>query len=177
MIKNTFRLHFAKSHREWKTNLRLTAGKKFPCANAVDTLNSASDHQSDTLEDLANLATTTAADRATVATLTDTIAHLSLELASAQAKLILSLLDNQKLLKRLSEIGGNWNTSWCGADGKTSRVGATGPWDLPSIHYCHTHEYKCPHPSFKCLDPAAGHIKNSTKKDIRGGQDQNYKKK
>ena len=26
----TFRVHFAKSHREWKANLRLTAGQHFP---------------------------------------------------------------------------------------------------------------------------------------------------
>ena len=32
---NTFRVHFAKAHRQWKANLRLTAGQHFPCANAV----------------------------------------------------------------------------------------------------------------------------------------------
>ena len=59
---NTFRVHFAKAHRECKANLRLTAGQHFPCSNAVDTFNSTSDHQSDTVEALANLATATAAD-------------------------------------------------------------------------------------------------------------------
>ena len=90
-----FRLHFAKAHREWKANLRLTAGQHFPCANAVNAFNSTANHQSDTVEALASLATATAADRATVDTLTDTISQLSSELASAQAKLISSLLDNQ----------------------------------------------------------------------------------
>ena len=174
---NTFRLYFSKAHREWKSNLCLTAGQHFPRANAVDAFNSTAEYQSDTVEALANLATATEADRSTVATLTDTIAQLSSELFSAQAKLISSLLDNQKLLKRLSEREGNWNTSGGGADGKTSGGGATGPWDGPSIHYCHTHGYKCPHPSFKCPEPASRHIKNSTKKDIRGGQDQDYKNK
>ena len=163
---NTFRLHFAKAHRKWKANLRLTAGQHFPCANTVDTFNSTADHQSDTVESLSNVATATTVDRATVATLTDTITQLSSGLASAQAKLISSLLDNQKLMKILSERGGNWKTSGVGADGKTSGGGATGPWDGLSIHYCHTHGYKCPHPSFKCPEPAAGHIKNATKKDI-----------
>ena len=97
---NTFRVHFAKAHCEWKANLFLTAGKHSPRANAVDNFNPTADHQSDTVEALANLATATVADRATVATLTDTIAHISSELASAQATLISSLLDNQKLLKR-----------------------------------------------------------------------------
>ena len=46
---NTFRAHFAKAHREWKANLRLTAGQQFPRANAVDTFKSTADHQSDTV--------------------------------------------------------------------------------------------------------------------------------
>ena len=73
---NTFRVHCAKAHREWKANLRLTAGQHFPRANAVDNFNSTADHQSYTVEALANLAMATAADRATVATLTDNIAQL-----------------------------------------------------------------------------------------------------
>ena len=46
-----------------------------------------------------------------------------------------------------------------------------GPWDGPSIHYCHTHGNKCPHPSFKCPEPNTGHIKNAPKRDTRGGSD------
>ena len=46
----TFRVHFAKSHREWKANLRLTAGQHFPRANAVDTSNPTTNHQSDTVD-------------------------------------------------------------------------------------------------------------------------------
>ena len=169
---STFWVHFAKAHCEWKANLRLTAGQHFPRANAVDTSTRMTTHQADTVDALANLATATTADRATVATLTDNISQLSLELASAQAKLISSLLDNQHLLKRLSEKGGSWNTSEGVADGKTSGGGAAGPWDGPSIHYCHTHGHKCPHPSFKFPDPATGHINNATKKYTRGGRDQ-----
>ena len=129
------------------------------------------------MDALANLATATSADRATVTTIIDTIAQLLSELVSAQAKIISFLLDNQQLLKRLSERGGSWNTSEGVADGNTSGGGATGPRDGPSIHYCHTHGHKCNHPSFKCPDSAIGHIKNATKKDIRGGRDQDYKKK
>ena len=90
------------------------------------------------MDALANIAMATAADRATVATIIDTIAQLLSELALAQAKLISSLLDNPQLLKRLSERGGIWNTSGGVEDGKNSRNGATGPWDGPIIHYCHT---------------------------------------
>ena len=143
-----FRVHFDKAHREWRANLRFTAGQHFPRANAVDATR-VQKHQSETVDALANLATATAADRATVATLTDTIAQLSSELASAQAKLISSLLDNQRRLKRLSDRGGI---------GNTSGGGAAGPWDGPSIHYCHNNGHKCPHPSFKCPDPTTGHI-------------------
>ena len=163
-------MHFAKAHREWRANLRLTAGQHFPRANAVDAT-SVQNHQAETVDALANLATATAADRATVATLTDTIAQLSSELASEQAKLISSLLDNQCLIKRLSDKGVSWNTSEGGTDRKTSGGGASGPWDGPSIHYCHTHGHKCPHPSFKCPEPNTGHIKNAAKKDTRGGSD------
>ena len=99
-----FRVHFSKAHREWRANLYLTAGQHFPRANAVDAT-SVQNHQAETVDALANLATATAADRATVATLTYTITQLSSELASAQAKLISSLLDNQRLLKRLSDRG------------------------------------------------------------------------
>ena len=91
---STFRVHFAKAHREWKANLRLTAGQHFPRANSVDTSTTMTDHQADNVDALAHLATATASDKATVATLTDTIYQLLSELASAQAKLILSLLDN-----------------------------------------------------------------------------------
>ena len=76
-------------------------------------------HQADTVTVFANLATATAADRATVATLTDTIAQLSSELASDQAKLISSLLDNQRLLKRISERGGSWNNPTNAQDRKS----------------------------------------------------------
>ena len=77
------------------------------CVDATSVQN----HQAETVDALAKLATATAVDRATVDTFTDTIAQLSSELASAQAKLISSLLDNQRLLKRLSDKGGSWNTS------------------------------------------------------------------
>ena len=170
---STFRVHFAKAHREWRANLRLTPGQHFPRANAVDST-SLTTQQADTVDAFANLETATAADRATVATLTDNIAQLLSELASAQAKLISSLLDNHRLLKRLSEKGGSWNTFGGVIDGNTSGGGAAGPWDGPSIHYCHTHGHKCPHPSFKCPEPGTGHIKNATKKDTRGGIEKEY---
>ena len=64
-----FRVNFAKAHREWRANLRLTVGQHFPRANAVDST-SLTTHQADTVEALDNIATATAEDRATVATLT-----------------------------------------------------------------------------------------------------------
>ena len=63
-----------------------------------------------------------------------------------------------------------------GTDGKTSGGGAAGTWDGPSIHYCHTHRHKYPHPSFKCPEPNTGHIKNATKKDTRGSSDKEKRK-
>ena len=121
----TFRVHFEKAHREWKAKFCLTVGQHFPQANAVDTstatTKSTTNHQTDTVDALTNLATVTAADRATVATLTDKIDQLSSELASSQAKLISSLLDNQRPLKRLLERGESWNTSGGGGRQKDFR--------------------------------------------------------
>ena len=171
-----FKMFFAKAHQDWKANLCLTSGKHFPRANAVDASSSMAAHNHETVEALANLATTTAADRATVATLIDIISQLSSKLASAQVKLIPFFLDNKKLLNRLSERGRT--LSGGGADKKTSGGGASNdPWSGPQIHYCYSHSDKCPHPSFKCPDPVPGHIKNSTKKDIHGGLDKDYKPK
>ena len=129
------------------------------------------------MDALANLATATTADISTVATLTDTIAQLLLELASAQTKLISSLLDNQRLLKGFSERGGSWNTSRGVTDGKNYGSGADKPWDGTRIHYCHTHRHKFPHPSFKFPEPTTGHINYATRKDTRGGRYQEYKNK
>ena len=80
-------------------------------------------------------------------------------------------------LKGYQIEGGSGNTSGGRTDGKTSGGGVAGPWDGPSIHYCHTHGHKCPHPSFKCPKPTTGHIKNATKKYTRGGTEKEYKKK
>ena len=158
---------FSKAHRSWRKSLRPTAGAHFPRVNSVQTpdLSTFSGNLSDSL---ANLATATSADRATVATLTDTVAKLSAELASAQSKLISALMENQRLLKlvggRSSRTPGGVKTPTSGGD----------PYKGPLIHYCFKHGHKCPHPSFKCPDPDANHIKNATKKDTRGGCQTDY---
>ena len=168
--------YFSKAHRSWRKSLRPTAGAHFPRVNAAPTfeapatfgqpdLTSFSGNLSDSL---ANLATATSADRATVATLTDTVAKLSAELASAQTKLISALMENQRLLKL---VGGR-NSRTSGGGGAQTSGG--DPWTGPPIHYCFKHGFKCPHPSFKCPDPDAYHIKNATKKDTRGGCQDDY---
>ena len=174
--------YFSKAHRSWRKSLRPTAGAHFPRVNAAPTaptfempgtyvqpdLTSFSGNLSDSL---ANLATATSADRATVATLTDTVAKLSAELASAQTKLISALMENQRLLKL---VGGRGSRTPGGAGTPTS---GGDPWTGPLIHYCFKHGHKCPHPSFKCPDPNSNHIKNATKKDTRGGCETDYEKK
>ena len=82
-------------------------------------------------ESLANLATAPSADRATVATLTDTVSTLSSQIANAQAKLVSSLLTNQKLLELLS--GSEQRTSG-GAEGASTgakKRSLDGPSDSP----------------------------------------------
>ena len=108
-----------------------------------------------------------------MSTLTNTVAKLSAELATAQAKLISVLLENQKLLKLVSGRGSRTS----GGESKTSGGESQGPWSGPAIHYCHTHGFKCPHPGFKCPEPASEHIKNATKKDTMGGVTTIYKEK
>ena len=172
-----FKPFFSKAHREWRKTLRATAGGHFPRANSAPERfhypSNSPTASTELSESIANLATATAADRATVATLTDTVAKLSAELASAQAKLISVLLENQKLLKLVSGRGSRTS----GGESKTSGGEAQGPWSGPTIHYCHTHGLQCPHPSFKCPEPATGHIKNATKKDTMGGKTTIYKAK
>ena len=170
-----FRVHFAKAHRAWRANLRLTAGQHFPRANSVDAT-SVQNHQAETVDALANLVTAAAADRDPVATLTDTIAQLSSELASAQAQLISSLLDNQRLLKRLSNPGGSGNTSGGGTDGKTSGGGVAGPWDGPSIHYCHTHGTSARTPASSVPSPLLGTSRMSLKRIPEVVQKKNTRK-
>ena len=48
-----FKVHFAKAHREWRANLRLTAGQHFPRANAFD-YTSLTNHQAETVDAFAN---------------------------------------------------------------------------------------------------------------------------
>ena len=175
-----FKPYFMKAHRSWRSSLRTTAGNHFPRVNSAAALPSTqnpsplstSTFSNDFSESLANLATATSADRATVATLTDTVATLSAQLADAQAKLVSSLLDNQKLLKQLSNRG--QRTSG-GAEGATK--GKYDPWTGPPIHYCFKHGFQCPHPSFRCPDPNPNHVKNATKANTMGGTTETYKAK
>ena len=46
----TFRVHFTKAHCKWKAKLLLTTGQHFPRANAVDTFNPTTNHQSDIVD-------------------------------------------------------------------------------------------------------------------------------
>ena len=93
---------YTKVHRSWRKSLHPTAGAHSPHVNAATTINRKTAMDTflgDLSDSLANLATATLADRATVATLTDTIAKISSEIASAQSKLITALMENQRLLK------------------------------------------------------------------------------
>ena len=127
-----FKKFFTTAHREYKANLKLTIGTLFPQANAVSGVPSPNaTAQAETMNALANLATATASDRVTVATLTDTIARLFYKLASTQAKLISSLMDNKKLLKRLADLNGGRSTSGDGTANTTWGGAGNEPWDGP----------------------------------------------
>ena len=180
-----FKPYFMKAHRSWRASLRTTAGNHFPRVNSAATQPytqnssplSASTFSNDFSESLANLATATSADRATVATLSDTVATLSAQLADAQAKLVSSLLDNQKLLKQLSNRGQRTSGGAGGANKGDAKKGDYDPWTGPKIHYCFKHGFQCPHPSFRCPDQNPNHVKNATKANTMGGNQETYKAK
>ena len=172
----TFRFHFAKAYREWKANLCLTAGQHFHQANAIDTSTTTTNHQADTINNLNNLSTATAADTSTVSTLTDTIAQNFVRTCIGPSKINLVPIEQPAPLENIFREKWDLEHFWGGvADGNKSGGGVARQWDSPSIQNCHTHGHKCPQSSFMFPDPATGHRENATKKDTRGGRDQDYK--
>ena len=108
---------------------------------------------------MAIVATAITSDCAIVDTLTNTFGKLSVELESANANLVSSLLKNQKLLKLIS------HHSKASRDrGDTSRGGvkivlSKSPWTGPPMYYCHTHGLQYTHSSFKCPTLGVSRIK------------------
>jgi hypothetical protein len=141
----TFKIFFARAHREFRDTKTTTTGAGYGSANAA--------YQQETVDAIANLATATAHDRATVATLSATVSKLTSELASANAKLITALSAVAAL------------TSASKAPPDTPRAA--------NRHYCWSCGFKCEHPSFRCPNPKTGHDNFAKSSDTRKGSQTN----
>jgi hypothetical protein len=146
-----FKTFFARAHREFRDTRTTTTGAGYGSANAAS-------YQQETVDAIANLATATAHDRATVATLSSTISKLTLELATANTKLITALATVTTLTNANSEhIRKQPNA--------TPRTGAR--------HYCWSCGFKCEHPSFRCTEQKPGHDTFAKAADTRNGSQAN----
>jgi hypothetical protein len=115
------------------------------------------EHQDNTIEAIANLATATAEDRRAVANLTDTNATLTKELAASDGKLVSALTLINTLTKQIANLRGGYN----------QHSFPTGP--LERKHYCWTCGYRCEHSSWLCPTPAAGHQTHAKAADTMKG--------
>ena len=113
-----------------------------------------------TIDAIANLATATASDRATVASLTTTIAELTIELKTTQAKLVKALESNANLAASKTNKD-NRNLS--------VPVRPAGRKKPVNRHYCSTHGFLCTHHSGECPDPGPGHIVTAKSRNTQGG--------
>ena len=110
-------------------------------------------YQKETVDAIANLATSTASDFATVSTLTNTNSTLTLALIACQLQLVEALQNVAKLTTSLDDINKNHSAS----------PSITRNW-----YYCWTHRYLWNHSIRDCEKPRAGHDKGATKADTKG---------
>ena len=154
-----FQTWFADEHQEWCEDQKLTAQHRNSQANAAYE-EDYNDHQEQTIEAIANLATATSSDRATVAQLTRTIAQLTADLKTAQDKVVKTLEENVSLAKQLAQTKrGSANNA---SPATTNEPGA-------KVHYCWTHGFECDHSSFKCTDQKEGHQRHATARNTMNG--------
>jgi hypothetical protein len=108
----------------------------------------------ETIGELANLATVTAADRGVVETLTE-----------ANARLAKQLEDNSNELRELNDLI---------KKEKTEKLGH-GSFNPSPNNYCWTHRYKVAntHTSLSCNFPKQGHKREATRANNMGGSQAN----
>jgi hypothetical protein len=150
-----FKLDFAVAYQEYNEALVITPRASGFSAEAL------SEHQDNTIDAIANLATATAEDRRAVANLTDTNATLTKELAASNGKLVSALTLVNTLTKQLSDFRST----------QPPRPPTFGPSDRK--HYCWTCGYRCEHSSWLCPTPAAGHQTRAKAADTMQGSTKN----
>jgi hypothetical protein len=150
-----FKLDFAIAYQEYNEALVITPRASGFSAEAL------AEHQDNTIDAIANLATATAEDCRAVANLTDTNATLTKELATSNSKLVSALTLINTLTKQISDLRGNSN----------QRSPPFGPPERK--HYCWTCGYRCEHSSWLCPTPAVGHQTRAKAADTMKGSTKN----
>ena len=150
-----FKEFFATYHQEWLELQIATAGAGFQSTNRTFQPDRAT-YQQDTVKVVANLATSTASDRAAVAALTVTNSTITSGCTTTHTSLVLALQDITKLQGTVVNLCQKLSAA-------VIRTAGT------NIHYCWTCGYQCDHASSTCTNPAAGHQKDATKHNKKGG--------
>ena len=102
-----FKTYFSLAHRKFRETCTTTAGGGFATTNSADIFSSHhtnTAYQQNTVNAIANLSSTTAHNSESITTLTATVATLTTELASTNAKLIRALVETTKLTSTLGEL-------------------------------------------------------------------------
>jgi hypothetical protein len=150
-----FKLDFAVAYQEYNEALAITPHATGFNAEAL------AEHQDNTIDAIASLATATTEDRRAVANLTDTNATLTKELAASNGKLVSALTMVNTLTKEIADLRG----------GSNQRSPPTGPQERK--HYCWTCGYRSEHSSWLCPAPAAGHQTRTKAADTMKGSTKN----
>jgi hypothetical protein len=149
-----FKIDFATAHREFRLTNQTAQKSGFHSANMMIE-QGRDESMQDTVDAIAQLATTTASDRGTVATLTTTNAKLATQLEAAHA-LITQLKNEIATLKK------NIKPAWQGQQPvKTTN----------NDSYCWSHGYQVAksHTSATCNMKKSGHQDAATKNNTMGG--------
>ena len=155
-----FKEFLATAHQEWRELQTTTAGAVSQSGNhAYQSANHV--YQNKTVEAIANLAMAMASDRALVAALTETNRTLTADCKAIHSKLIIALQDLAKLHVTVADLRKQLNAAGIKSSGSSPN------------HYCWACGTCCDNSSRKCTTPAAGHQKDATCNDKKGGTNKN----
>ena len=173
------KIFFAASHQELRLLLQNKTGAPYVAAhNSTANPYDRCLHQ-DTVDAIANLTMATASDRKAIAQLTSTAMVLTMEIATVNENLVVTL--QAKCASRSIQVGSNKSARRRGVGaGAAAKTRAGSPalsetaggvnLELP-IHYCWTCGPGCMHNSSKYPKPTARKIYTDTKRDMQGGEE------
>ena len=147
------------AHHKFRETRTTTAGSGFAAANSAESLSSYQPnaaYQQETVEAIANLASATDHDSESVVTLTATIATLTTDIATTNAKLIKALVETTKLTATFGEL----------------RHTTTKP-RVSGQHYCWSCGYVCAHSSWEFPNPKDDQNRYAKASNTKGGSTRN----